>query len=66
VRHVTDRSQKRSYVRSMVSLVMVVVGFVALLVARVVSPADPITRRAYGKLYSGAPGANTESKPDAR
>ena len=49
----------------MLSLIFVVVGFVALLVARLTNRTDPITRRAYGKRYSGAPGADTESKPDA-
>jgi hypothetical protein len=26
---------------------------------------DPIGRRAYGKIYGGAPGANVEHQPDA-
>jgi len=47
-------------------LILTVVGFVALVIARITNHTDPITRRAYGKLYSGAPGANTESKPDER
>jgi hypothetical protein len=50
----------------MLSLILVVAGFVALLVARITGYTDPITRRAYGKRYSGAPGADTESKPDGR
>ncbi len=50
----------------MLSLILVVIGFVALLIARMTGRTDPITPRSYGKVYSGAPGANTESKPDAR
>ena len=50
----------------MLSLIFVIVGFVALLIARVTGYTDPITKRAYGKRYSGAPGADTESKPEAR
>ena len=46
------------------SLIAVAVGFVGLLVARAMGGTDSITRRAYGKVYSGAPGANSESKPD--
>jgi hypothetical protein len=47
-------------------LILVIAGFVALLIARATGRTDLITHRAYGKLYSGAPGANTESKPDDR
>jgi hypothetical protein len=50
----------------MLSLIFVIVGFVALLIARATGHTDPITRRAYGKRYSGAPGADTESKPEGR
>ena len=48
----------------MLSLIFVIVGIVGLLIARVTGYTDPITRRAYGKRYSAAPGANTEDKPD--
>ena len=48
----------------MLSLIFVIVGFVALVIARLTNHTDPITRRAYGKRYSGAPGADTESKPE--
>jgi len=34
-------------------------------VARIAGGNDQITRRAYGKRYSGAPGADVESKPDS-
>jgi hypothetical protein len=47
-------------------LIFIIGGFVALLIARATGRTDPITRRPYGKLYSGAPGADTESKPDVR
>jgi hypothetical protein len=50
----------------MLSLIVIAIGFVALLIARWTSRTESITRRAYGKVYSGAPGANTEDKPDAR
>jgi hypothetical protein len=50
----------------MLSIIFVIVGFVALLVARVTGYTDPITHRAYAKRYSGAPGADTESKPEDR
>jgi hypothetical protein len=50
----------------MLSTIFVIVGFVALLVARATNKTESITRRAYGKLYGGAPGADTESKPDGR
>jgi hypothetical protein len=50
----------------MLSLILAIVGFVALLIARMTNRTDLITRRAYGKRYSGAPGADTESKPDDR
>jgi hypothetical protein len=50
----------------MISFIVIAGGFVALLIARATRRTDPITRRAYGKVYGGAPGANTESKPDSR
>jgi hypothetical protein len=50
----------------MLSLIITAVGFVALLIARITGHTDPITRRAYGKRYSSAPGANTEEKPSDR
>ena len=50
----------------MLSLILTVVGFVALVIARLTNRIDPITKRAYAKRYSGAPGADVESKPDAR
>lgn len=46
------------------SLIAIAVGLVGLIVARALGRSEPITRRAYGKLYSGAPGANSESKPE--
>jgi hypothetical protein len=49
----------------MLSLIFAIVGFAALLIARLTGYKDPITHRAYGKRYSGAPGANTEDRPDA-
>jgi hypothetical protein len=48
----------------MLSLILVIGGLAALVVARVTGRTEPITRRPYGKVYSGAPGADTESKPD--
>lgn len=48
-----------------VSIVIVGIGVAALVIARMFGQTDPITRRAYGKRYSGAPGADTESKPEA-
>jgi hypothetical protein len=50
----------------MLSLILTIVGVVALLIARATGRTDTITHRPYGKVYSGAPGANTESKPDDR
>jgi hypothetical protein len=50
----------------MLSLILAAAGFVALLVARAFGRTDLITRRAYGKRYSGAPAANTEDKPSDR
>ena len=50
----------------MLSLILVIVGFVALLIARLTNRTESITHRAYGKRYSGAPGADTESKPSER
>jgi hypothetical protein len=48
------------------SLAAVLVGVAGLLVARLAGGGDAgITRRAYGKVYGGAPGANAESKPEA-
>ena len=46
------------------SLTAIVIGIVLLIAVRVLGGGDPITRRAYGKLYSGAPGADLERKPD--
>jgi hypothetical protein len=46
-------------------LISIAVGFVLLIAARFAGGSDPITRRAYGKRYSGAPAADVESKPDA-
>ena len=48
------------------SLAAVAVGLVGLIATRlVVGDGVPITRRAYGKVYSGAPGADVERKPEA-
>jgi hypothetical protein len=47
-----------------VSLAAVVAGVAGLIAARMLGGSDPITRRAYAKPYSGAPGANLEDKPD--
>ena len=47
------------------SLTALAIGLVLLLAARVLSGGrSGITRRAYGKLYSGAPGADVERHPD--
>jgi hypothetical protein len=46
------------------SATAVAIGAVLLVAARLLAGGDPITRRAYGKRYSGAPGADVESKPD--
>ena len=46
------------------SLIAIAVGAVGLLIARSMGGTDPITHRAYAKIYGGAPGANSESKPD--
>jgi hypothetical protein len=43
----------------------VLIGLVGLIAVRLTGRNDSITRRAYGKVYGGAPGANRESKPDA-
>lgn len=48
------------------SLALAVSGVVILLLARFVAGGETITHRSYGKLYSGAPGANVEEKPEAR
>ena len=80
MRHLTDTRQKRTYVRCMspltpeitaalsgfeaASLTAIAIGLVLLVVARLLAGGDAITRRAYGKLYSGAPGADVERKPD--
>lgn len=50
----------------MTPLLITAIGFVLLLIARLVGRSDTITQRAYGKRYSGAPGADSENKPDAR
>jgi hypothetical protein len=47
-------------------LLIATIGVVALVAARLTGRRDPITRRAYGKRYSGAPGADAENKPDYR
>jgi hypothetical protein len=47
------------------SLAAVVVGLVGLIAARLIAGDGGITRRAYGKIYGGAPGADAESKPEA-
>jgi hypothetical protein len=45
----------------LVSLVIVGVGVVLLVIARVLSGGDrTITRRAYDKVYGGAPGAHSD------
>ena len=49
-----------------IPLALVLVGLIILIVARLVGGSDPITHRAYGKLYSGAPGADYENKPGER
>ena len=46
------------------SLTAIAIGLVLLVAARLLGSGDPIPRRAYGKLYSGAPGADVERKPD--
>jgi hypothetical protein len=47
-------------------LILILIGLVALVAARLTGRRDPITPRAYGKRYSGAPGADYENKPDSR
>jgi hypothetical protein len=47
------------------TLTAVAIGLVLLITARMLAGDDSITRRAYGKRYSGAPGADAERKPDA-
>jgi hypothetical protein len=48
------------------SLAAVVVGLVGLIAARLVGgDSAQLPRRAYGKVYGGAPGADVESKPEA-
>jgi hypothetical protein len=47
------------------SITAIAIGLVLMLAARVLSGGgDGITRRAYGKVYSGAPGADVERHPD--
>lgn len=49
------------------SLAVAAAGMVVLLAVRFFGGGDDvITQRPYGKLYSGAPGADSENKPDAR
>jgi hypothetical protein len=48
------------------SLVAIAIGGIGLIAARLLGSPDPITPRAYGKVYGGAPAANRESKPDVR
>jgi hypothetical protein len=50
----------------MTPLILVIAGVLALLIARATSHDGTITRRPYAKRYGGAPGADIESKPDAR
>ena len=51
----------------MISLIAAAIGLIVLVLARITRRgADLITPRAYGKRYSGAPGADYENKPDAR
>ena len=82
MRHVTDAEANRTYVRFMsplpihlpigamtdetLSILLVAIGLLGLIVTRWFASSESITKRAYGKVYSGAPGANTESKPDSR
>jgi hypothetical protein len=47
------------------SLGAVLIGLVGLIAARMIGRSESITPRPYGKVYGGAPAANTESKPDA-
>jgi hypothetical protein len=61
----THRANAHTF-EAMLSLILTIVGVVALLIARAPGRTDTITHRPYGKVYSGAPGANTESKPDDR
>jgi hypothetical protein len=46
------------------SLTAIAIGVVLLIAVRVLAGGESITRRAYGKLYSGAPGADLERRPD--
>lgn len=67
MRDVTDVSAKRTYVRVMISLIVAAIGVIVLVIARLTRRgADLITPRAYGKRYGGAPGADSENKPDGR
>ena len=45
------------------SLVVIAIGAIGLIAARLIGRTESITPRAYGKIYGGAPGANAESKP---
>ena len=47
-------------------LIAIAIGAGLLAGARALSGSDPITRRAYSRRYSDAPGADYENKPDAR
>jgi hypothetical protein len=46
------------------TLTAIAIGLVLLIAARVLSGGDAITHRAYGKVYSGAPGADRENHPE--
>ena len=48
------------------AIVLAAVGATILVLARFFAGGQAITPRAYAKLYSGAPGANSEEKPEAR
>ena len=50
----------------MISLLIAAVGLALLVIARLLGGGQTITKRAYGKVYSGAPGADAENKPDSR
>ena len=47
-------------------LLITAIGFGLLVGARALGGGDTITRRAYSKRYSDAPGADYDNKPEAR
>jgi hypothetical protein len=47
------------------SIGAVLIGLVGLFAARMAGGNAEMPRRAYGKVYGGAPGADHENKPDA-